>query len=192
LADPDKALTVDNGVLIDEGTGVWLGAGDSAPTMDAPLGSKYFRTNQETSTKVAAGTGASKWAGGSSTWGAEFQYAEDETESTTTSITFIQKLKLTTPSEFSAGDYFIGWYAEISVSINNKQAEFQVELNDTTLVSSSLLKGSSANSWLAFSGFRQIDSVAAGANDIDLDFRRTETGSYTADIRRARLYVWRV
>jgi hypothetical protein len=43
--DPTKSYEADHGFSIDDGTGIWIGGGDSVPTVNAPEGSRYFRTS---------------------------------------------------------------------------------------------------------------------------------------------------
>lgn len=45
MVDPNKAFDAENGFFVDEGTGIWIGGGDAVPTVNAPQGSMYFRTN---------------------------------------------------------------------------------------------------------------------------------------------------
>lgn len=45
MVDPNKAFDAENGFFIDEGTGIWVGGGDSVPTVNAPEGSMYYRTS---------------------------------------------------------------------------------------------------------------------------------------------------
>lgn len=54
--DPNRSFEVEHGFSIDAGSGIWIGGGDSVPTVNAPEGSKYFRTSPaETYTQVGAG-----------------------------------------------------------------------------------------------------------------------------------------
>ena len=121
--------------------------------------------------------------GGGGTFGSEFQQVSSEGESSTTSDTYQQKLRLTTGS-LPSGVYRIGWYAEIDGQTD--PMDMQVELNDTTQIGFNDYD-SSLSDYINCSGF-YYDTLS-GVNTIDIDWRE---GGGEGLIRRARLEIWRV
>jgi hypothetical protein len=122
--------------------------------------------------------------------GVGFQSAVSEGESSTTSATFQQKVRITTPS-LEAGTYYIGWSCEISSNADEKQNQVQVELDDTTQLAfhheETKVKYVDSE-WRTVSGF-WVGSLTAAAHTIDLDYRTLNDTIY---IRRARLVMWRI
>lgn len=118
---------------------------------------------------------------------ANLQTGSSESESSTTSQVWQQKLKLTT-SNLAIGEYRIGWYFEISQSNIADTVEARVQLNDTTELCGVVKEVKDATDWIPVSGFFHDQSLS-GVNDIDIDWRQ-QKGS-TAYIRRARLEIWR-
>jgi len=125
-------------------------------------------------------------------FGANDQYAESEGTSTTTSTTYQQKLRLTTPS-IPAGDYRISYSYEVRNDAGDKERDVQVEVDDTTQIAedrSSTNIVASGSGFLPTAGFKVL-TLTAAVHNIDIDFRSTAAGG-TAEIRRARLHIWRV
>lgn len=123
--------------------------------------------------------------------GSEFDSAASEGESSTTSATYVQKLRLTTAS-VPAGDYYISWYYEHAMGGDDKQFGFRVQIDDTTTISEGIIecKGQYADSqWRSQSGM-YVATLTATTHDIDLDY--ADVSGDTAYIRRARLAIWRV
>jgi hypothetical protein len=120
-------------------------------------------------------------------FGSEFQQASSDTESSTTSATFQQKLRLTTGT-LPSGTYRIGFYCETWQSGLADLAEWQVELNDTTVLATGLNEPEDGDERWDHGGF--VYQSLSGSNTIDLDWR--QQGGSTAYIRRARLEIWRV
>lgn len=118
----------------------------------------------------------------------EFSETSDNGVSSTTSTTYQQKLRLTTP-DLPAGDYKVLWYAELASANNNaaNYCEARVELNDTTEV------GHSVWNYTPYEDFAGMvnGSGISGVQTIDIDYR-TSDGTVTAYIRRARIAIWRV
>lgn len=117
----------------------------------------------------------------------EITFENSEGESSTTSTSWQQKLRLTTP-DLPTGDYLVEWYCEIKHS-NATQSEFieaRIEIGDTTE------KGFSAwafPAWDDFSGMAFAEGIS-GVQTFDLDFR--VQGGGTAYIRRARILFRRI
>lgn len=139
---------------------------------------------------LAASDAGSGVATVSTIFGAEYQSAASEGESSTTSALFQQKLRLTTPS-VPAGNYLIQWFYEHAMSGDDKQFGYRTQIDDTTTMCEGIIenKGQYADSqWRAQSGFYAA-TLTAAAHNIDLDYRAEGDTAY---IRRARLVIWRV
>jgi hypothetical protein len=115
-------------------------------------------------------------------------YAEDNTLSQTTSETFQQKLRLTT-GNIPGGDYIIQYSAEISITGGfSDMVSMQVQIDDATTIAE--FSDKTRYDFGAASGFAQV-TLSTGVHNIDIDYRTTLT-TYTAEIRRARLMLWKV
>jgi len=110
-------------------------------------------------------------------------YAEDDTVSATTAITWQQKLRLNfTPP--SVGNYLLEWAIE---STNTKLAKctyVQVELDDTTQINIVVSCPAIASEYKSYSAFKRINFIDTNLHTIDVDFKAE---SDTAMIRRVRL-----
>lgn len=116
----------------------------------------------------------------------DYQYAESESESSTSSTNYQQKLRLTT-SSLSAGDYRIAWHFEYAVGSNNKKAQYQVQVDDSTTIHS-IDPEIRANYWQNSAGIKRL-TLTSGTHTIDIDYRKSNA---TAKIRKARIDIWRV
>jgi len=114
-------------------------------------------------------------------------YASDETESTTTSLSFQQKLRMSyTP--LALGDYIIEWTAEIATNSNNKGCEVRLEQDDTTELNIALNAPIVAGAYITASGFKMITFSDLNTHTFDIDFR-AEAASTTAKVRRVRIQI---
>jgi len=133
-------------------------------------------------------------AGGSTVFGTEYDYAESEGESSTTSDTYQQKLRLTT-STVPAGTYRIGWAFAHSSSTDKLDCGFKIELDDTTVLSEPTpnMKGKSADgSYYGMSGFKHT-SLTNASHTIDIDYiANLDAQAGTTYIKQARIEIWRV
>lgn len=123
-------------------------------------------------------------------FGSQYQSATSEGESSTTSATYVQKLRLTTAS-VPAGNYYIGWFFEHAMSGDDKQFGYRLQVDDTTTFAEGILenKGQYSDSqWRPKSGF-YVATLTAATHTVDIDYLAV---SDTAYIRRARIVVWRV
>jgi hypothetical protein len=116
-----------------------------------------------------------------------YQDAEDLSTSTTTSVTYQEKLNLQT-SSLDAGKYRIGWSFEYLNSGSNDSGEYRVQVDDTTTLFEVDPEHASQNHWRPASGFATI-TLSAGVHDIDFDFRDIDGST---SVRRARLEIWKV
>ncbi len=130
------------------------------------------------------------WAAPSSTpiFGSEFQQAVSEAASNTTSTSYVQKLRMTTPS-LPSGTYRIGWSYEWRGSSAADDCEYRVSLSaGATIFSAVNIEPKDPTNYAAISGF--IFHTGSGVLNIDIDYA-SENGDATY-IRRARLEIWRV
>jgi hypothetical protein len=119
-------------------------------------------------------------------FGTEYKYAEDNSESSTSSTSYIQKLRLTTDS-VPAGDYRVGWSMDAKTSNKNKTVEFKIEVDDTTVLDED---STDLNNYTHHSGFDKI-TLASGVHTIDVDMKRTDSPA-SCYVRNVRLEFWRI
>jgi len=124
----------------------------------------------------------------SSIFGASEQEASSDGTSTTTSVTYVQKIRMTTPS-LTSGDYRIGYSYEWNMDATNRSFSGRVQINDTTTISEITQQPSTTTAWHTESAIYY--HTGSGVLDIDIDFL-TSNATGTASIRRARLEIWRV
>lgn len=112
--------------------------------------------------------------------------------STTTSTTYQQKLRVSTPSNTPAGTYHIEWCGAWSCSIGTYVCNMRVQIDDTDTVWEvdpvSMADGT-AGRHPAF-GQCEVD-LSAGSHDIDFDYS-SESGSNTAAVAEVRIKIWRI
>ena len=119
-------------------------------------------------------------------FGSAFAYDEDDTESSTTSLTYVEKLTLPTGTTI-ASEYFIFWFYEAkNPTGNSKEMGVRVQVDNTATVNEVVIRDSK-NEWGSHSGF-DIYTFTAATHTIDIDFKDITD---TAFIRRARLAIWR-
>lgn len=125
--------------------------------------------------------GAQGPAGGIS----EFNYAENEEESSTTSGTYQAKLS----SDFTllGGDYLVEWYCEASSS--DKDMKVQVMANNSVLAELDRGQTDRKNIYEPVSGFKRL-SLPAGTYTFSINYN--DAGAGTAKLRRARIKVYGV
>lgn len=125
-----------------------------------------------------------------SIFGSQFQETSSDSESSTTSTTYQQKVRLTTPS-LPSGKYRIGWYYEWRYDDDRSDFRGRVQINDTTTIMEHQQepKDEGSNQWYPASGFGYV--TQSGILNIDLDYCSDDWGD-TSAIRRARLEIWRV
>lgn len=127
-----------------------------------------------------------------------FQFAESEPDSTTTSTTYQLKVSLTTPS-LPSGTYYLTWYSEArAISPDDGAVQMRLQQNNTTDIAEvELFTGSVTFNRLedfqVFSGHKVFTSLS-GVQTFDIDYRDSPTAgdAGTVAIRRARLTLWRV
>ena len=121
-------------------------------------------------------------------FGDEFQFAEELTTTTTTSGSYIQKMRLTT-TNLPTGQYVIMWSADGGAT-DKDSGIYQLEENDTTVITENEARMNMPSGVVWYNSFsgHAIRNLS-GVNTYDIDYK--ETGG-TASIRNARLTLWRV
>ena len=115
---------------------------------------------------------------------------ESAAESTTTSLTYVQKLRMTTPV-LAAGDYRIGYSAELASTDRNGPVHVMVEIDDTTIVAEAVSpKVQVASAYVMVSGFA-VQTLTAAVHTIDVEYHSADVAD-TAKIRRVRLEIYPV
>lgn len=130
-------------------------------------------------------------SGSSSIFGSEFHEASSESESSTTSTDYKQKLRLST-STIPQGKYRIGWQFEWRRSSTDSDFEARVQIDDTTTIMEMNVETKDSSNWWVEYGF-YMTQLTAGSYHIDLDYAgETGKANKTSYIRRARIEIWRV
>lgn len=154
------------------------------------VGSRWINTTDDREFVCVDSTvGSAVWTRTSGRFfGDDLSQGSSDGESSTTSGTYQQKLRVTTGS-LPSGTYRIGWACEWNKSSLTDIA-VRIQVNDTTTISEPRQEAGDAGSdqWNPFSGFGYY--TGSGVLNIDLDFHAAGTG--TATVRRARLEIWRV
>ena len=117
-------------------------------------------------------------------FGTQFRNANNETEDSTTSTTYQQKITMS--DDLVEGDSFVWmWYFEIKADLQNKNAAGRVQVNDTETIIEIEKEG---NEWSPVTGFALFVAPSTGTYNADIDYRAIDGTAY---IRRARLIGWR-
>ena len=136
------------------------------------------------------GAGNKGWkddpAGGGA-FGTEFNEMSDDSESSTTSESWQEKLDMDVTG-LPAGTYRVGWYAELRQDDTSGEIHCKIEADDVE-IAYFWVEPSDTENWYPFSGFDYV-TWGSGDRDVEIYFRRLETG--TTHIRRARVELWRV
>lgn len=116
------------------------------------------------------------------------KYIIADEESTTTSETFQEKVKMTVTAP-EPGDYMLMWSVELSSSTANKPALVKIEQDDSIILNQVQYGLVMADAYSCQTGFAKV-VMGSGAHTFDMDFsRQAGGGGYTVGIRRARLYL---
>lgn len=128
-------------------------------------------------------------------FGANFQFVEDLSQTTTTSTDLQQKLRLTT-TDLPGGLYRIGWSYRFAaedrltfkgrVQLNDNidlKLHFENTSRDADFIKDSLPSGQTMTGFAYYS--------LSGVNDIDVDFA-TDKASKTSGIAAVRIELWQV
>ncbi len=121
-------------------------------------------------------------------FGSEYQFEVDESESTTSSTTFQNKLTLTTPV-IPAGNYRGEITFEVTNDSGDKPVVTQVTL-DGTPFNESFYAPKFADEYIVKTSFSN-QALTNDIHDIEVNFRATSEGG-TAKIRNTRIEIFRV
>ena len=120
--------------------------------------------------------------------GSGFEYAESLGNSTTSSSSYQEKLKLTT-SLLDAGDYIVRWSAEFGNTKKDKKTKVRVQIDDVTTLTELTTSQFAINWYGPASGFAKV-TLTNAIHEIDFDFK--QDGGNTAQIKNARLSIERI
>lgn len=134
-------------------------------------------------------SGSSGTSGTSSIVGSWWAWADNISESSTSSISLVQKLRLSI-SSIPEGYYRVGWYFEWGKSDIKSDFIGQVLIDSSSDIANMNMEAKDANSRNPASG-SAIVLLSAGSHTIDIKYA-SETGSSTSYIRNARIEFWRV
>ena len=125
-------------------------------------------------------------------FGAEFAYVESWSESTTNSLTYQQKVRLSV-TIVEGGDYLLAWNFTWTHASTSKPAQFQIEQDDTTQIwfAEQIANSSTFEHRQPMGGFRKV-TLAPGSYTFDLDYRRKSNPSTTVRIDEAALSLFKV
>ncbi len=118
----------------------------------------------------------------------EDEYAEVLGESQTSDTSWSDKVVLVT-SSFPAGDYLVGWSAELYSSKTNNECEAQVVVDG---VGDPIFEGAhDRKSWLSCSGFGEVALTGNGVRTVRFQYRKSPdaVSQAAAYIRRASLKI---
>ena len=128
---------------------------------------------------------------GAAIFGTEFYETSDETESSTTSTTYQQKLRLNV-TNVPAGKYRLGWSYEWQHRNTSNDFRGRVQMNDSTTLMEHQQESQDAGSdqYIPTNWFTYLD-LTAGSYFFDIDYNSSSNGR-TSGIRRAKLEFWKV
>lgn len=118
---------------------------------------------------------------------ADYRHGYSEAETTNSTNTYQQKLRVTT-ANLAAGDYRIGYSVEVSNTRNSKGTQIRIQIDDTTTIAE-FFKGhmDQAEHFIGLSGFAVV-TLTSGVHTIDLDFLTVDVVE-AASVRRARIEI---
>ena len=162
------------------------------PTEDDHLITKEYLLD------VLSGTasGIDEGSGFNTVYGSEFQYAQSNTESQTTSTTYQEKISVTisgaSGSGIPEGSFRIGWSYEWRQSKQNQQFWARIQLDDTeTLFEREISPFVDVNFWNITTDFYYYPTLSSGIHTLDLDYKTSNAGTVSY-IRNAKIEFWRV
>ena len=122
-------------------------------------------------------------------FGTELNYVESTSTTSTNSLTYVQKIRLTTDN-IPSGTYRIGFYYIWTIDNTNQDFTSRVQVDDSLDIHESTESIHRSNQDIATSGFSHV-SLSLGVHTIDLDFK-VDSGTTNASIKDARIEIWRL
>jgi hypothetical protein len=118
-------------------------------------------------------------------------YAEAESEVSTTSTSYVNRLTLSVVS-IEEEEVILSWCAELGQTSNDRPARCRVVVNGTTIAEywETMRIRSTTTEFRPVSGFQKI-TLAVPINTITVDYASTSDGG-TAKLRRVRLHIGKV
>lgn len=187
-------------IVGDSPTGDFSGhAGEIAEWDDSAMVWWFTTPRQGTTTFVKGGDVPYNQQAASTPWvwskvnpggafGQGLQYAQDNTQSSTTSSDFQLKVRLTTTA-LPLGDYILLWSSIIEGSLASTYVEAQLQQDDASQLAVISVAPGPASS-VMFSGHYVLPAFS-GIHTFDLEWRRAAGGG-NAYIEQARLTLWRI
>ena len=126
---------------------------------------------------------------GSSSYGNNHEYYEDETPQTVTGTTTPQPVATFITSVLPAGDYYVEWYIESAISSNNNVTQMQIEL-DAVNIAMTEQNTRTSTSFFPTSGFA-MRTLTNAAHTVQVLAAPDQIGR-TSFIQRIRLRVHRI
>ena len=121
-------------------------------------------------------------------FGIEYEATREETESTTSSTEWQQKLRLNLKN-LAGGKYRMSWNFHWWISNKANFFKARVQIDDTTSIMSIVEGVVNANEQKNESGY-SYEQLSSGNHYIDLEFK-SHSSSYSASITKCRLDIWR-
>jgi len=118
----------------------------------------------------------------------EIQYNSSEAESSTTSSTWQQKVRLST-GVVPAGIYRVGWYMEGRSDDTGAFSQYRVQVDDSTDLMEWDPVYAAPNIDKRTNGGHHFVTLTSGSHNFDIDYRNTD--GKTTYIGRARIETWR-
>lgn len=123
------------------------------------------------------------------TFGTWYAYAINDSQSSTNSTSYINKLTFTV-NNVPTGNYRLGWNFEWRRNATGNDFEARVQVDNTVTVMEMNEESKDVDSWHTEGGF-VIVSLLSGSHYFDLDYAG-ENSYRTSYIRRARMEFWRI
>ena len=127
---------------------------------------------------------------GTAVFGTQWNYNEDLDESSTSSSTWVQKVRLSV-TDLPEGDYLIMFGMIAYASSTNVVIGMRIEEDDTTVLCSTIIRPNTSDAEVPCMQFARLESYS-GDHTLDLEFNRTSIGQGTAYVKQARIALYRV
>jgi len=122
-------------------------------------------------------------------FGTYYHSAEELTEQTTSSNSYINALTTITDT-VPDGKYRVGWSFEYKINSNKADFEARVRVDNSETIAEFNVEPKDQTSYFPASGFAELEFTSNGTHEIDVDF--ASENSSTSSIRKTRVEFWRV